>query len=42
MIKNGKSGWESMVPAYVDNIIKEKRLFGYKKKPQKVEETPKS
>jgi len=31
MIKNGISGWESLVPAYVDNIIKEKRLFGYKK-----------
>ena len=30
MIKNGISGWEDMVPAYVDNVIKQKRLFGYK------------
>jgi hypothetical protein len=30
MIKNGIKGWEDMVPAYVDNIIKEKKLFGYK------------
>lgn len=30
MIKNGINGWEDMVPAYVDNIIKQKRLFGYK------------
>ena len=29
MIKNNQEGWESMVPTYVDNIIKEKRLFGY-------------
>ena len=28
-IKAGEDGWEDMVPAYVDNIIKEKRLFGY-------------
>jgi hypothetical protein len=31
MIKEGKSGWESMVPAYVDTIIKDKKLFGYGK-----------
>ncbi len=30
MIKNGISGWEDMVPAYVDNIIKQKKLFGSK------------
>ena len=30
MIKNGVEGWEDLVPAYVDNIIKEKKLFGYK------------
>ena len=30
MIKNGINGWEDMVPAYVDNVIKQKRLFGYK------------
>lgn len=41
MIKNGISGWESLVPAYVDNIIKEKRLFGYKKRAEKTEETQK-
>lgn len=36
MIKNGIEGWEDMVPAYVDNIIKEKKLFGYK--PDKINE----
>ena len=30
MIKKDKDGWEQMVPTYVDNIIKEKKLFGYK------------
>lgn len=35
MIKNGIIGWENLVPAYVDNIIKEKKLFGYKPKTQK-------
>ena len=30
LIKKQKSGWETMVPTYVDNIIKEKKLFGYK------------
>jgi len=29
MIRKGKSGWEKMVPAYVDTIIKDKKLFGY-------------
>lgn len=29
MIKNGYSGWERMVPSYVDSIIKDYRLFGY-------------
>lgn len=28
-IKNGETGWEKDLPAYVDNIIREKRLFGY-------------
>lgn len=28
-IKTGEGGWEEMVPAYVDNIIKENALFGY-------------
>jgi len=30
MIKNGIKGWEDLVPAYVDNVIKDKKLFGYK------------
>ncbi|MFM7233402.1 MAG: hypothetical protein ACKOZM_02350, partial [Flavobacteriales bacterium] len=29
MIQNGYSGWEDFVPAYVDTIIKDHRLFGY-------------
>ncbi len=28
-IRNGLPGWEECLPTYVDNIIKEKRLFGY-------------
>ena len=32
LIRTGKSGWEQMVPDFVDRIIKEKRLFGYKGK----------
>jgi hypothetical protein len=28
-IKTGESGWDSCLPAYVDSIIREKRLFGY-------------
>ena len=32
MIKEGKDGWENLVPGYVDSIIKEKKLFGYKPK----------
>jgi len=31
MIKNNIEGWENLVPGYVDNIIKDKKLFGYKK-----------
>ena len=30
-IRKGKSGWENDVPTYVDVIIKENGLFGYKK-----------
>ena len=30
MIRRGESGWEDMVPTYVDTIIKENSLFGYK------------
>jgi len=29
-IKKGETGWESSLPAYVDNIIRDKELFGYK------------
>ena len=32
MIKQNKPGWEEMVPTYVDNLIKEKKLFGFKTK----------
>ncbi|MFT6845775.1 MAG: hypothetical protein ACJAUV_001973 [Flavobacteriales bacterium] len=37
MIKDGEEGWEEMVPGYVDNIIKENCLFGYKPENVKVE-----
>lgn len=41
-IRNGEGGWEQALPAYVDNIIRDKRLFGYdpdnhKKDPKKKE-----
>lgn len=29
MIRDGEEGWEEMVPAYVDNMIKRDALFGY-------------
>ncbi|MCB0790569.1 MAG: TonB-dependent receptor [Flavobacteriales bacterium] len=29
MIRGGSPGWEDMVPPYVDNMIKDNRLFGY-------------
>ena len=29
MIRDGKAGWEAMVPPYVDNMIKDNHLFGY-------------
>jgi hypothetical protein len=29
MIQHGYSGWEEMVPTYVDTLIKEKHLFGF-------------
>ncbi len=29
MIRTGKPGWEEMVPPYVDNMIKDNKLFGY-------------
>ena len=38
MIKNGISGWEDMVPAYVDNVIKQKKLFGSKLEPKDTNE----
>ena len=31
MIKDREDGWEDLVPTYVDTIIKDKELFGYKK-----------
>ena len=32
MIRNNKVGWEKLVPTYVDNLIKENKLFGFNKK----------
>ncbi len=32
MIRNNKTGWEKLVPNYVDNIIKENHLFKFQKK----------
>jgi hypothetical protein len=29
MIREGRSGWEELVPPYVDNMIKDNKLFGY-------------
>jgi hypothetical protein len=29
LIKHGHTGWENMVPAYVDSIIKDNKLFGF-------------
>lgn len=34
MIRRGDRDWESMVPPYVDNMIKDNRLFGYRPKTQ--------
>ena len=30
MIRAGQPGWEALVPPYVDNMIKDNRLFGFK------------
>lgn len=30
MIREGEAGWEILVPPYVDNMIKDNKLFGYK------------
>ena len=30
MIKNAEKGWEQMVPNYIADAIKTKKLFGYK------------
>lgn len=30
MIRHGEEGWEDFLPPYVDMIIKEKKLFGYR------------
>lgn len=35
-IESEEEGWEEMVPGYIDNIIKENGLFGYKKKTDEV------
>ena len=32
MIQNNKSGWEKMVPRYIEKEIKAQELFGYKAK----------
>ncbi len=29
LIRDGQPGWENMVPPYVDNMIKDNKLFGY-------------
>jgi hypothetical protein len=34
-IKENKKGWENSLPEYVDEIIKKKELFGYKKSVEK-------
>lgn len=34
MIRDGKDGWEEMVPPYVDNMIKDNHLFGYTPNPK--------
>jgi hypothetical protein len=36
-IRMGDAGWEECLPAYVDDIIKEKHLFGYEKKQKAIE-----
>ncbi|WP_417602798.1 TonB-dependent receptor [Owenweeksia hongkongensis] len=44
-IRNGDGQWENALPAYVDNIIRDKELFGYKadseksKKDKEIEES---
>lgn len=37
-IKNSEKGWENALPAYVDNIIRDKELFGYQAPPLESEE----
>ncbi|MBK9273800.1 MAG: TonB-dependent receptor [Flavobacteriales bacterium] len=32
MIREGRDNWEELVPPYVDNMIKDNRLFGYRPK----------
>lgn len=39
MIRDGKDGWEEMVPPYVDNMIKDNRLFGYTPNPKDKQST---
>ncbi len=35
MIQNGEEGWETMMPKFVSNQIKEHKLFGYQEKKDK-------
>jgi hypothetical protein len=34
LIRAGKPGWEELVPPYVDNMIKDNRLFGFTPAPK--------
>jgi len=36
-IRNGENGWENEVPAYVDDMIKQNKMFGYKSKQNKID-----
>lgn len=40
MIRNNEEGWEDLVPAYVDNMIKDNKLFGYGGKELPAKEKP--
>jgi len=36
-IRNGEAGWEEALPTYVDQMIREKKLFGYEPEQEEVE-----
>jgi hypothetical protein len=38
MVKNNETGWEEMVPSYVDTIIKDNELFGSSQESQDSDE----